>query len=218
MALAIFDLDNTLINGDSDHAWGEFLCEKGIVDVELYRQANDVFYQQYLNGNMDMQAFLAFALKPLKDHSVLQLQQWHSEFMAQKIQPMMQSKARQKLQQHRSQGDFILIITATNLFVTGPIAAALEVDDIIATAPEMVDGEYTGNYSGTPCFQEGKIVRLKQWLEQNPQQLEGSYFYSDSRNDLPLLELVDHPIAVDADQYLSQVAKQRNWPHISFRD
>lgn len=218
MALAIFDLDNTLINGDSDHAWGEFLCEKGIVDVELYRRANDVFYQQYLNGNMDMQAFLAFALKPLKDHSVVQLQQWHSEFMTQKIQPMMQSKARQKLQQHRSQGDFILIITATNLFVTGPIAAALEVDDIIATAPEMVDGEYTGNYSGTPCFQEGKIVRLKQWLEQNPQQLEGSYFYSDSRNDLPLLELVDHPIAVDADQHLSQVAKQRNWPHISFRD
>ncbi|MCJ8337437.1 MAG: HAD-IB family hydrolase [Pseudomonadales bacterium] len=218
MALAIFDLDNTLINGDSDHAWGEFLCEKGIVDVELYRRANDVFYQQYLNGNMDMQAFLAFALKPLKDHSVVQLQQWHSEFMAQKIQPMMQSKARQKLQQHRSQGDFILIITATNLFVTGPIAAALEVDDIIATAPEMIDGEYTGNYSGTPCFQEGKIVRLKQWLKQNPQQLEGSYFYSDSRNDLPLLELVDYPIAVDADQHLSQVAKQRNWPHISFRD
>ncbi len=218
MALAIFDLDNTLINGDSDHAWGEFLCEKGIVDVDLYRRANDLFYQQYLAGNMDMQAFLTFALKPLKDHSVVQLQQWHSEFMQQKIQPMMQRKAQQKLQQHRQQGDFILIITATNLFVTGPIATALEVDDIIATAPEMINGEYTGNFSGTPCFQEGKIVRLKQWLEHNPQKLEGSYFYSDSRNDLPLLELVDHPIAVDADQHLTQVAKQRNWPHISFRD
>ncbi|EPJ48016.1 MAG: PSPase-like HAD-superfamily subfamily IB [Osedax symbiont Rs2] len=218
MALAIFDLDNTLINGDSDHAWGEYLCEKGIVDVELYRRANDLFYQQYLDGNMDIQAFLAFALKPLKDNSVAQLQLWHSEFMQQKIQPMMQIKAQQKLQHHRQQGDFILIITATNLFVTAPIAAALQVDDIIATAPEMIDGEYTGQYSGTPCFQEGKIVRLKQWLEHNPHKLEGSYFYSDSRNDLPLLELVDHPIAVDADSHLAQVAKQKNWPHISFRD
>ena len=218
MALAIFDLDNTLINGDSDHAWGEFLCEKGIVDVDLYRQANDHFYQQYVTGSMDIDEFLKFALQPLKDFKREQLMQWHSEFMIEKIEPMMQPKALQKLSMHRDQGDFILIITATNLFVTAPIASFLEVDDIIATAPEVIDGEYTGNYLGTPCFQAGKITRLQQWLANNSHQLKGSYFYSDSRNDLPLLEIVDHPIAVDADPYLSKIAAQNGWPIISFKE
>jgi HAD superfamily hydrolase (TIGR01490 family) len=217
MALAIFDLDNTLIHGDSDHAWGEFLCEKGIVDVTDYRQTNDLFYQQYIDGNMDMHAFLNFALKPLKEHSMEQLNAWHAEFMEEKIQPMMQDKAVQKIAMHREQGDFILIITATNAFVTQPIGELLEVDDLIATSPEIVDGQYTGNFVGIPCFQEGKIARLKQWLETNPHDLTGSYFYSDSRNDLPLLEIVDHPVAVDADEHLSLIAEQRNWQHISFR-
>ena len=217
MALAIFDLDNTLIHGDSDHAWGEFLCEKGIVDVTAYRQTNDLFYQQYIDGNMDMHAFLNFALKPLKEHSMEQLNAWHAEFMEEKIQPMMQDKAVQKIAMHREQGDFILIITATNAFVTQPIGELLEVDDLIATSPEIVDGQYTGNFVGIPCFQEGKIARLKQWLETNPHDLTGSYFYSDSRNDLPLLEIVDHPVAVDADEHLSLIAEQRNWQHISFR-
>jgi HAD superfamily hydrolase (TIGR01490 family) len=217
MALAIFDLDNTLIHGDSDHAWGEFLCEKGIVDVTAYRQANDLFYQQYIDGNMDMHAFLNFALKPLKEHSIEQLNAWHAEFMKEKILPMMQDKAVQKIAMHREQGDFILIITATNAFVTQPIGELLEVDDLIATSPEIVDGQYTGNFVGIPCFQEGKIARLKLWLETNPHDLTGSYFYSDSRNDLPLLEIVDHPVAVDADEHLSLIAEQRNWQHISFR-
>ena len=218
MALAIFDLDNTLINGDSDHSWGEFLCEKSIVDPQVYRDANDYFYQQYIDGTMDIDEFLNFALKPLKDHSMAQLKLWHNEFMQTKILPIMQPQAQQKLAMHREQGDFILIITATNLFVTQPIARLLEVDDIIATAPEMIDGEYTGKYLGTPCFQEGKNVRLKQWLAQNPHDLEGSYFYSDSRNDLPLLEVVDNPVAVDADPYLTQVAREKGWPIISFRN
>jgi len=217
MALAIFDLDNTLINGDSDHAWGEFLCDKSIVDSNVYRKANDYFYQQYIDGTMDIDEFLNFSLKPLKDHSMVQLKQWHKIFMQEKILPMMQPKAQKKLAMHRQQGDFILIITATNLFVTQPIAEFLEVDDIIATAPEIIDGEYTGKYLGTACFQEGKNTRLKQWLAQNPQDLTGSYFYSDSRNDLPLLEVVDNPIAVDADPYLSQVAKDKGWSIISFR-
>lgn len=217
MALAIFDLDNTLINGDSDHAWGEFLCEKGIVDVQVYRDANDYFYQQYVDGTMDINEFLNFALKPLKDNTMEQLQRLHSEFMQRKILPIMQPLAQQKLAMHREQGDFILIITATNLFVTEPIAKLLGVDDIIATAPEIIDGEYTGNYLGSACFQSGKIVRLKQWLQDNPHNLQGSYFYSDSRNDLPLLEIVDNPVAVDADPYLSEVAKNNGWPIISFR-
>jgi len=218
MALAIFDLDNTLINGDSDHSWGEFLCEKNIVDPQVYRDANDYFYQQYIDGTMDINEFLSFALKPLKDHSTAQLKLWHNEFMQTKILPIMQPQAQQKLAMHREQGDFLLIITATNLFVTQPIAQLLDVDDIIATAPEMIDGEYTGKYLGTPCFQEGKNVRLKQWLAQNPHDLTGSYFYSDSRNDLPLLEVVDNPVAVDADPYLTQVAREKGWPIISFRN
>ncbi len=218
MALAIFDLDNTLINGDSDHAWGEFLCERGIVDIDVYRQANDHFYQQYVDGSMDIDEFLNFALKPLQDFKMEQLKQWHSEFMIEKIEPMMQPKALQKLSMHRDKGDFILIITATNLFVTAPIAAFLEVDDIIATAPEVINGEYTGKYLGTPCFQAGKITRLQQWLANNSHQLKGSFFYSDSRNDLPLLEIVDYPVAVDADPYLTKVAQQNGWPIISFKE
>ena len=217
MALAIFDLDNTLINGDSDHAWGDFLCDKGIVDPEVYRNANDYFYQQYIDGSMNADEFLKFSLKPLRDNSMAQLQQWHSEFMQQKILPMMLHKAQQKLAMHREQGDYILIITATNLFVTQPIAKYLAVDDIIATAPEIIKGEYTGNYVGTACFQKGKTTLLKQWLEDSPHDLIGSYFYSDSRNDLPLLEIVDHPIAVDADAYLTEVATAKGWPMISFR-
>lgn len=217
MALAIFDLDNTLINGDSDHAWGEFLCEKKIVDVAEYAAANDLFYQHYLQGSLDINAFLKFALAPLKKYSMRELNQWHAEFMQIKVQPMLQDKAMQTLAMHREQGDFILIITATNEFVTRPIGKLLGVDDLIATSPEIIGGEYTGNFVGIPCFQEGKISRLNQWLEDNPQSLSGSYFYSDSRNDLPLLEIVDHPIAVDADQYLSAIATERNWPNISFR-
>ena len=218
MALAIFDLDNTLINGDSDHAWGEILCDKGLVDPQVYRDANDYFYQQYVDGSMDINEFLRFALKPLKDNSMAQLKTWHLDFMQTKILPIMQPLALQKLAMHRERGDFILIITATNLFVTEPIAKLLQVDDIIATAPEIIDGEYTGEYLGTACFQGGKNIRLKQWLQDNPHDLQGSYFYSDSRNDLPLLEIVDNPVAVDADPYLTQVAKDKGWPILSFRE
>jgi HAD superfamily hydrolase (TIGR01490 family) len=217
MALAIFDLDNTLLNGDSDHAWGEFLCEKGIVDVQEYRKANDYFYHQYVDGSLDINEFLNFALKPLKTHTAAQLNEWHAQFMIEKVMPMMQTTALSKLAEHREKGDFLLIITATNSFVTKPIAQFLEVNDILATDPELIDGEYTGNISGTPCFQAGKITRLQQWLKGNDYTLEGSYFYSDSRNDLPLLELVDHPVVVDGDDYLLKTAAEKGWPSISFR-
>jgi len=217
MALAIFDLDNTLLNGDSDHAWGEFLCEKGIVDVQEYRKANDYFYHQYVDGSLDINEFLNFALKPLKTHTTAQLNEWHAQFMTEKVMPMMQTAALSKLAEHREKGDFLLIITATNLFVTKPIAQFLDVDDILATTPEIIDGEYTGSISGTPCFQAGKITRLQQWLKGSEHTLEGSYFYSDSRNDLPLLELVDHPVVVDGDDYLLKTAAEKSWPAISFR-
>lgn len=217
MTLAIFDLDNTLLAGDSDHAWGQFLVDQGIVDSKAYQQANDYFFEQYQNGSLDIDEFLAFALKPLAEHSKQQLDAWHQQFMQQCISTMRLPKADKLLKKHRDQGDFLLIITATNLFVTGPIAKALGVDDILATNPEFIDGAYTGKVAGTPCFQAGKVERLKQWLAATGQSLAGSYFYSDSCNDLPLLELVDYPVAVDADERLSQHAKDNHWPQISLR-
>lgn len=217
MSLAIFDLDNTLLNGDSDHAWGEFLCEKGVVDSEAYREANDYFYVQYKNGTLDIMEFLEFALKPLAENEPDTLQQLHDEFMQTKIQPMLLEKAATLLQKHRDQGDFLLIITATNRFVTGPIAAQLGVDDTLATDPEQIDGRYTGRVAGTPCFQDGKVKRLHAWLENNDHSLEDSYFYSDSINDKPLLDLVTNPVAVDPDELLKQTAEDNGWPIISLR-
>lgn len=218
MSLAIFDLDNTLLHGDSDHAWGEFLCEKGIVDSELYRQANDTFYHQYVAGTLNIYEFLEFALKPLKELPRDQLNQLHEQFMREKVEPMITEKAEALLKKHRDKGDFLLIITATNKFVTGPIAARLGVDDIMATDPEEINGQYTGKVAGTPCFQGGKVERLKEWLSTHEHSLAGSSFYSDSRNDLPLLEVVENPVAVDADETLTQIATERGWPIISLRD
>lgn len=218
MSLAIFDLDNTLLNGDSDHAWGEFLCAQGIVDPVEYKRANDRFYQQYQTGTLDIVEFLEFALHPLAQHPEQQLHAWHRQFMQQCVQPMMQPKALQLLAEHRARGDFLLIITATNHFVTSPIAHQLGVDALLATNPECVDGRYTGRVTGTPCFREGKVERLNQWLQHSDHTLKGSHFYSDSQNDLPLLERVEHPVAVDPDEILHRTARERGWPVISLRD
>lgn len=218
MTLAIFDLDNTLLNGDSDHAWGEFLVEKNLVDADAYAQANDKFYQDYQNGTLDIDEFLAFSLAPLAKHSKAQLDDWHTTFMREKVQPMMLADAQKCLQEHKNKGHFLLIITATNLFVTEPIAKALGVDAILATEPEFIDGAYTGKVHGTPCFQQGKVTRLNAWLKETGHSLEGSYFYSDSHNDLPLLKQVENPVAVNADPTLTQYAKEQGWPVISFRE
>lgn len=217
MSLAIFDLDNTLIAGDSDHAWGEFLVEHGIVDAHIYKTANDRFYQNYLDGSLDIMEYLSFSLRPLAEHSPEQLQKWHQQFMLEKIQPIMLDKANEKLAWHKAQGDFILIITATNRFVTEPIAEHLGVHELIAIEPEMVDGRYTGQVAGIPSFKEGKVIRLRKWLEDKDFDLAETYFYSDSHNDLPLLHLVGKPIAVDPDETLKAEAEQNSWPVISFR-
>ncbi|WP_331344698.1 HAD family hydrolase [Cellvibrio sp. UBA7661] len=218
MALAIFDLDNTLIAGDSDHSWGVFLVERQLVDADVYRRANDGFYADYKNGTLDIRAYLQFSLAPLTQHSMEDLQKLHAEFMQKHIEPLMLPKAVALLKKHHDQGDHLLIITATNGFVTRPIAKRLGVDDILATDPEVVDGRYTGNFVGTPCFQAGKITHLHEWLKSSHHSLEGAYFYSDSINDLPLLELVDNPVAVDADERLSHIARERNWTMLSLRD
>ena len=217
MALAIFDLDNTLLCGDSDHLWGDFLVEQGVVDAEIYKQANDRFYQEYNEGKLDIFEFLAFSLKPLSEHAPETLYAWREQFVAEKIEPIILPAGLQHIEKHRAAGDTLLIITATNAFVTAPIAQRLGIEHLIATTPEMVNGHYTGQVAGTPSYKEGKIERLNQWLSKNHHNLDGSCFYSDSHNDIPLLEIVDTPIAVDPDESLTQHAQNRGWPIISFR-
>jgi HAD superfamily hydrolase (TIGR01490 family) len=217
VSLAIFDLDNTLLAGDSDHGWGQFLVDRGIVDGAYYREANDRFYRQYQTGELDIHTYLEFALEPLVRHDLAQLQAWHAEFMRDVIAPMRLPKADALLAEHRRRGDYLLIITATNAFVTRPIAASLGVDDILATEPELRDGRYTGKIVGTACFREGKVTRLKEWLQQHPFDLADSYFYSDSLNDVPLLEMVANPVAVDPDDTLRKVAGERGWKIMSLR-
>lgn len=218
MTLAIFDLDNTLLAGDSDHAWGEFLVEEGMVDAEDYKQANDRFYQEYLNGELDIFHYQRFILQPLSRHNMEELEAWRDDFMRKKVAPMMLDKAAKLLAEHREQGHTLMIITATNRFITEPIAHKLGVEHLIATEPELVNGRFTGEVAGTPSFQEGKVERLNDWLAGNGESLTGAWFYSDSRNDVPLLEKVDNPMAVDPDPTLEQIARERGWPVMSLRD
>lgn len=217
MRLALFDLDNTLLAGDSDHAWGEFLCRHGIVDAVAYKARNDAFYQDYLAGKLDVLAYQNFCQELLGRSEMAQLEQWHQQFMAEFIEPIVLAKGEALVRQHHEAGDRVVIITATNRFITGPIAARLGVDTLLATECEMQDGRYTGRLTDTPCFQEGKVTRIERWLEETGQSLEGAYFYSDSRNDLPLLERVAHPVAVDPDPTLRDIATQRGWKILSLR-
>lgn len=217
MTLALFDLDNTLLAGDSDHAWGEFLIAKGLVDAVAYQQANDQFYRDYQAGQLDIYTYLAFALQPLTRFSLEQLQQLHKNFMDSHIARLLQPKAQELLQHHRQQGHTLLIITATNRFIAAPIAAHLGVEHLLATDLEISNGRYTGAVLGTPCFAQGKVVRLQAWLQANGAHLSGSYFYSDSINDVPLLEQVDNPVAVDPCPRLLQWAQARGTPVISLR-
>lgn len=218
--LALFDLDNTLLAGDSDYNWSLFLIEEGLLDAKTHHARNEQFYQDYKNGNLDIYKFLAFQLKPLSEHSIPFLDELHLKFMDKVIRPMMTQKAQDLVNKHQTAGDLCLIITATNSFVTKPIAAAYGIEHLIGTDPEMVNGQYTGGVSGVPSFQAGKVTRINQWLAERQQQLSDfktSYFYSDSHNDLPLMKLVTNPVAVDADETLTEYAKTQNWPHISLR-
>ncbi len=218
MSLAIFDLDNTLIAGDSDFLWGQFLVDQGIVDKDHYEQSNARFYEDYKQGKLDIVEFLNFSLAPLAANDTRQLLEWRRQFVDQLIKPIFLDKAAKLVDQHRQQGDFLLVITATNRFVTEPIVQLYGIDNLIATTPEFINGRYTGNFLGTPCFQQGKVTLLNEWLKANQQNLDGSYFYSDSHNDLPLLNKVDHPVAVDPDDILRSAAKQKGWPLMTLRD
>ena len=214
MPLAIFDLDNTLLAGDSDYLWGQFLGELGVVDRASYERENERFYQDYREGRLDIMAFLAFSLRPLSEHPRAQLDLWHDRFMREKIEPLISTAAENLVMRHREAGDTLMIITATNAFVTAPIAERLDIPHLIATEPEAHNGRYTGRVAGVPSFRDGKVTRLEQWLALNEASLDDAWFYSDSHNDLPLLELVTHPVAVDPDTKLAAHAQNKGWPVI----
>ncbi|HUL12928.1 MAG TPA: HAD family hydrolase [Methylococcaceae bacterium] len=217
MSLAIFDLDNTLLAGDSDYLWGQFLVDQGIVDRDFYEQTNARFYQQYREGNLDIAQFLQFALKPLADNEPAALYAWRERFIEEKIKPILLPAAYELIEKHRKAGDILIVITATNQFVTEPIVRFYGIEHLIATLPEFRDGRYTGQFVGAPCFREGKVERLNSWLSANDHSLEDSWFYSDSHNDLPLLARVANPVAVDPDQTLAGIAQEKGWPIISLR-
>ena len=218
MALAIFDLDHTLLSGDSDHAWGQFLVDSNIVEPKFHQKQNDYFYEQYKAGCLDIEAYLAFALKPLTEQPLEKMLALRETFIEERIKPLITDKARDLIAKHQQAGDPLLIITATNAFVTRPIANLLGFEELIAPEPEIIDGRYTGKITGIPSFQEGKVTRLNMWLKEKQIELAGAFFYSDSHNDLPLLNIVDNPIAVDADEILTNTARQNNWPIISLRN
>ena len=220
MRLALFDLDNTLLAGDSDYEWGQFLVDRGILERETYEAQNRAYYEQYAAGTLDIHEYLGFALRPLAEHEPEDLARWHADFMRSRVLPMITDGARALVKSHLEAGDVCAIITATNSFVTSPIAREFGVAHLIATEPESRNGRFTGRVAGTPCFREGKVRRLEQWLVEGGRQwgeFTQTSCYSDSHNDLPLLERVSRPVAVDPDERLAEEARRRGWPVISLR-
>jgi len=212
LSLAIFDLDNTLLAGDSDYLWGQFLARQGIVDGEAYEEANKRYFDDYKAGRLDIYEFLAFSLQPLTLLPRNQLDALHVRFMREVIEPRITPQARALVDKHRQKHHTLLVITATNSFITGPISLAFGITNLLATEPEVIDGHFTGKVSGIPCFKEGKVKNLHRWLEKHHLDLQHSWFYSDSHNDLPLLYEVTHPVAVNPDEQLRRVAEQHDWP------
>ena len=218
VSLAIFDLDNTLIADDSDYLWGQFLVDRGIVNKQHYQQANAKFYEDYKQGTLNIEEFLEFSLKPLTNHDLEQLYRWRDQFIQEIIQPLLLPPAIDLVNKHKVQNDCLMVITATNRFITEPIVKLYGIDNLLATTPELLNNRFTGRFKGIPCFQEGKVILLQQWLQNSGETLTNSWFYSDSHNDLPLLKLVENPVAVDPDDTLKIFAKDAGWPIISLRD
>lgn len=212
MALALFDLDYTLLSGDSDHSWGHFLAEQSVVDSGKFIERTDHYLAEYDAGRLDIHEFLDFQLAPLVAGRYETMVTLRGQFIEEKIPPLISDTARELVESHRAAGDTLAIITATNNFITRPIAGLFGIDHLIATELEFINGAFTGRIIGAPCFREGKIEKLRDWLEHRDEELAGSWFYSDSRNDLPLLELVDHPVAVNPDSVLEAEAGRRGWP------
>ena len=215
--MALFDLDNTLLGGDSDYLWGEFLVSIGAVSAEVHQRENARYLAQYQAGVLDVHEFLSFQLKPLADNDVTRLHQWRERFVGEVIAPIVLNKGRELVDDHRSRGHCIAIVTSTNAFITRPIADLLGIEHLLATQPEFDGRCYTGAFIGEPCSGAGKVIRVSEWAARNGLGLEGSWFYSDSYHDLPLLSAVDHPVAVDPDDKLSGHARRQGWPVVSLR-
>jgi len=218
--LALFDLDNTILAGDSDYNWSRFLIQEGYLDGAIHAEKNEKFYEDYKAGTLDIYAFVEFQFKPLARNPRIVLNQLLKKYVEEVIKPMITEKARALVKRHQDEGDLIIVITATNSFITKPIAELFGIENLIGTDPEEKEGEFTGKVSGLPSFKEGKVTRLEAWLKGKNLSLasfENSYFYSDSHNDLPLMQKVTHPVAVDSDDVLSEYAKSKGWPQISLR-
>jgi HAD superfamily hydrolase (TIGR01490 family) len=218
--LALFDLDNTILAGDSDYNWSRFLIQEGYLDGAIHAEKNEKFYADYKAGTLDIYAFVEFQFKPLARNPRTVLNQLLKKYVEEVIKPMITEKARALVKRHQDEGDLIIVITATNSFITKPIAELFGIKNLIGTDPEEKEGEFTGKVSGLPSFKEGKVTRLEAWLKGKNLSLasfENSYFYSDSHNDLPLMQKVTHPVAVDSDDVLSEYAKSKGWPQISLR-
>ena len=220
MNLALFDLDNTILAGDSDYNWSRFLIQEGYLDGAIHAEKNEKFYADYKAGTLDIYAFVEFQFKPLARNPRTVLNQLLKKYVEEVIKPMITEKARALVKRHQDEGDLIIVITATNSFITKPIAELFGIENLIGTDPEEKEGEFTGKVSGLPSFKDGKVTRLEAWLKGKNLSLasfEKSYFYSDSHNDLPLMQKVTHPVAVDSDDVLSEYAKSKGWPQISLR-
>ena len=218
MELALFDLDDTLLSGDSDYEWAQFLIERGVLERAEYEAKNDRFFLQYRAGALDIREFLQFQLAPLARYPREKLDEWRGEFMRTKIAPIIRAKGLELVRRHLGHGDLCAIVTSTNAFITAPIAREFGVEHLIATELEVADGMFTGKPSGTPSFREGKITRVEEWLAGQARILASFtaiWFYSDTQNDLPLLEYVTHPVAVDPDEVLREKAVKRGWQIIS---
>jgi len=218
--IALFDLDNTLLSGDSDYEWAQYLIERGVLKRDEYEAKNDMFFRQYKAGRLDIHEFLDFQLAPLARYPRAKLNEWHDEFMQAKVRPMIRAKGLELVRRHLREGRLCAIVTSTNAFITAPVAREFGVDHLLATELEVRDGRFTGKPSGTICFRQGKVTRLTEWLGERGRTLASfgaSWFYSDSQNDLPLLERVTHPVAVDPDDTLRSEALARGWQVISLQ-
>jgi len=213
--LTFFDLDHTLLPVDSDYAWGCFMVEAGMVERDRFEPLREQFYADYLAGCLDMHAYLKEVLAPLARYTRVQLDRWHAQFMQDIIKPAIRPAALQLVHHHQTRGDLCCMITATNHFVTAPIAVAFGIEHLIAPVPVCdANGNYTGEYAGIPSYREGKVTNAYAWLaslQKTWSGFEQIYFYSDSHNDLPLLEHVTHPVATNPDDKLREMAQSRNW-------
>ncbi|QZP17549.1 HAD-IB family hydrolase [Methylophilales bacterium] len=220
MNLAIFDLDNTLLDGDSDYNWGLYLVKKGYLDEGEYKEQNQKFFEEYQVGKLDIFAFAEFQFRFLKNNTRKFLNNVRSDYINEIIKPMILKKAVDLVNQHKEAGDRLLIITATNSFITKPIGELFGIDELIGTDPEENEGEFTGKVKGTPSFKEGKVTRLFDWLDEKNLKLadfEKTFFYSDSHNDLALLEVVTNPVVVNGDKILLEKAQEKNWPTLRLK-